>query len=234
MDNPTSPSDVPPQLTNPPLITPPTSRPRRSWGWIIVSIVLLVLLVCSVLLNFGQAVSLAVSGIGGGFNSGFKSSSTRVAGPRLDEFILEDNGGRSKIASIAVDGIIASATGPSGNTLVQVIQAQLDRAADDKKVKAVILRVDSPGGEVMASDEINKAIVKFQNDSGQTRGVFDGQPRGERWLLHCRALPVYCRKRPDHHRQHRRHHARLQLSRADGQGRRFADDPTRAANTRTC
>jgi protease-4 len=41
--------------------------------------------------------------------------------------------------------------------MVDVIQAQLDRATDDKRVKAVILKVDSPGGEVMASDEINKA-----------------------------------------------------------------------------
>ena len=49
--------------------------------------------------------------------------------------------------------------------MVDVIQAQLDRAKDDKHVKAVILKVDSPGGEVMASDQINKAIVKFQEDS---------------------------------------------------------------------
>jgi protease-4 len=51
--------------------------------------------------------------------------------------------------------------------MVDVIKAQLDRAADDKRVKAVILKVDSPGGEVMASDEINKAIVKFEDDSGK-------------------------------------------------------------------
>jgi protease-4 len=31
----------------------------------------------------------------------------------------------------------------------------------------VILKVDSPGGEVMASDEINKVIGKFQDDSGK-------------------------------------------------------------------
>jgi protease IV len=48
---------------------------------------------------------------------------------------------------------------------VDVIKAQLDRAADDDNVKAVILKVDSPGGEVMASDQINKAIVAFESDS---------------------------------------------------------------------
>ncbi len=47
------------------------------------------------------------------------------------------------------------------------MQAQLDRAAEGKRVKAVILKVDSPGGEVMASDQMNKALVKFQTDSGK-------------------------------------------------------------------
>ena len=47
---------------------------------------------------------------------------------------------------------------------MDVIKAQLDRAKDDSRVKAVILKVDSPGGEVLASDDINKAITKFQSD----------------------------------------------------------------------
>jgi protease-4 len=38
-------------------------------------------------------------------------------------------------------------------------------AEHDADVKAVILKVDSPGGEVLASDDINKAITKFQNDT---------------------------------------------------------------------
>jgi protease-4 len=46
--------------------------------------------------------------------------------------------------------------------MVDVIEAQLDRAADDRRVKAVILKVDSPGGEVLASDDIYKAIRKFE------------------------------------------------------------------------
>ncbi len=52
--------------------------------------------------------------------------------------------------------------------MVDVIKAQLDRAkADDKRVKAVILKVDSPGGEVLASDQINQAITDFQDKSGK-------------------------------------------------------------------
>ena len=78
--------------------------------------------------------------------------------------ILEDNDSKNKIAVVTVDGIIASTADQAGNDMVDVIKAQLDRAADDKHVKAVILKVDSPGGEVMASDEINKLIVDFESD----------------------------------------------------------------------
>jgi protease-4 len=97
------------------------------------------------------------------FDHGFKNATAREVGPKLDECILEDNDSRNKIAVITVDGIISSHVGSgAGNNMVDVIKAQLDRAADDDRVKAVILRVDSPGGEVMASDEIYKAIEDFQ------------------------------------------------------------------------
>jgi protease-4 len=131
----------------------------------IASIILIVLLGISLLGNLAQAVSHA---IGGGFNRGFKNSTAREVGPKLDECVLEDNDAHNKIAVITVDGIITSHTADqAGNNMVAVIKAQLDRAANDKRVKAVILRVDSPGGEVMASDEINKEIAKFQDDSGK-------------------------------------------------------------------
>jgi protease IV len=159
-------SNVPPQVTTPPppIAPPPATPPRRSWGWIIFSIVLIVLLGFSLLGNFAQAVAQAFSG---GFNRNFQTVTSRSAGPRLDEYVLEENNARNKIAVITVSGIIASTPDGAGNSLVDVIKAQLDSAAYDKRVKAVILKVDSPGGEVMASDEINKAIVKFQEDSGK-------------------------------------------------------------------
>ena len=46
--------------------------------------------------------------------------------------------------------------------MVDYIEDQLDLAGADEAVKAVVLRVDSPGGEVLASDEIYRAIAEFQ------------------------------------------------------------------------
>ncbi len=134
----------------------------------IAAIILLVLLVISLLGNFTQFVSRAItSGFSSGLKSGFRTT-TRDVGPRLDECVLEDNNSRRKIAVVTVDGIITDPTvDRAGNSMVDVIKAQLDRAKEDERVKAVILKVDSPGGEVMASDEINKVIGKFQDDSGK-------------------------------------------------------------------
>jgi len=128
----------------------------------IFAIVLLLMLGFSWLIIIALGVSRT---FGGGLNRGFKTGSSRDLGPKLEECVLEDNNARNKIAVIAVNGTITSdSADPAGNSLVDVIKAQLDRAKDDSRVKAVILKVDSPGGEVLASDDINKAITKFQSD----------------------------------------------------------------------
>jgi protease-4 len=156
---------LPPPLAPPPIITPPPlSKPRKSRGWMIFAIILLVLLFISLFGNFTQFISRAFSS---GFSRGsFRTSMVREVGPRLEECLLEDNGVRGKIAVVTINGIITdNARNQTGNNMVDVIKAQLDRAKDDDRVKAVILKVDSPGGEVMASDEINKAVADFQDKS---------------------------------------------------------------------
>src|ERR1017187_6739236 len=154
----------PPPLTPPPIITPrPPAKPRKSRGWMIFAIILIVLLFISLFGNFTQFISRA---FGSGFSRGsFRTSMAREVGPRLEECLVHDNHACSKIAVVTVDGIITgNARDQAGNSMVDVIKAQLDRAKDDDRVKAVILKVDSPGGEVMASDEISKAIADFQTD----------------------------------------------------------------------
>jgi protease-4 len=166
---PLPPSAVPPPLTPPPIIAPPPpSKPRKSWGWMIFAIILLVLLFISVFGNFAQFIHAFSSGLGRG---NFRTSMAREVGPRLEECLLKDNDAPSKIAVITVNGIITDNTrDQAGNNMVDVIKAQLDRAKEDKHVQAVILKVDSPGGEVMASDEISKAIASFQKDEPAERG----------------------------------------------------------------
>ena len=127
------------------------------------AIILLVLLLISFLYNLGNFASNIVRG--GGRSSRFAS---RTAGPRLEEVVVEDNDASDKIAVIEVEGIITGRQlDQGGYNMVDVIKAQLKKAQDDDKVKAVILKVDSPGGEVLASDEIYRAIERFQNESNK-------------------------------------------------------------------
>jgi len=95
-----------------------------------------------------------------------KGRHIRAVGPKLEEVITEDNEATEKIAVIEVNGIITSHSFEQGGYgMVELIKAQLKRAEEDLKVKAVILKVDSPGGEVLASDEIYRAVADFQKDS---------------------------------------------------------------------
>jgi protease-4 len=93
--------------------------------------------------------------------------STPAVSPRslLQEVVVENNGSRNKIALVDLTGIISStAWDRSGYNLVKLIRHQLELAGEDPRVRAVVLVIDSPGGEVLASDEIYRAISEFQED----------------------------------------------------------------------
>jgi protease-4 len=66
----------------------------------------------------------------------------------------------NKIAIIRVEGIIE-------NKLSERIRTQIKAATEDDKVKAVILRIISPGGTVSASDQIHHEITKFRKETGK-------------------------------------------------------------------
>ena len=120
----------------------------------IFSIVLLLLLGFSFLLNVGHMFGSLVHG---------KGRVTRTVGPKLEEVVFEENDSANKIAIVEITGIIGSrAIDQSGYSMVDVVKAALKNAEDDEHVKAVLLKVDSPGGEVLASDEIYRAIADFQ------------------------------------------------------------------------
>lgn len=128
--------------------------PRKGTGWKIFAIILIVVLLFSLLFNFAHVVG-SVAGAGGvkGYHS---------YGPRLEEVTIRDNGSANKIAVVPIEGIITGQVADGGFSMVTVIKEELKRAREDREVKAVILKVDSPGGEVLASDEIANAVREFE------------------------------------------------------------------------
>jgi protease-4 len=147
----------------PPLLRPGApvpAAPRKSGrGWMIVAIVLALLLGLSFLGNLGSAVLGGSSGqtMGGGGGRG-----------GLMPVYVENNRAKHDVLLIDVDGVITSqAFDSSGNNLVDLIEKQLDIAAQSPRIRAVILKINSPGGEVLASDDIATLIANFQDDTGK-------------------------------------------------------------------
>ena len=83
--------------------------------------------------------------------------------PRFREILLQ-RGARAttdKIAVITMRGLIStSVPGNVSDSMVDDLRAALQQARDDHRVKAIVLEIDSPGGEVTASDEIYSEVVK--------------------------------------------------------------------------
>jgi protease-4 len=50
--------------------------------------------------------------------------------------------------------------------MLALVREQLDRARLDKKVKALVIRINSPGGGVTASDTLYHEIKKFKDETG--------------------------------------------------------------------
>jgi protease-4 len=145
---------TPPPLTPPPLSLPP--RPRSGAIWKVLTVVFLGLFVLSLLGHFAGLTRVVIPHSRGGTDRS----------RNLEEVVIEATNSDQKIAVIEVDGIISSGeVDRTGVDMVQNIKDQLQMAERDLDVKAVILKVNSPGGEVLASDEINRAISQFEDQT---------------------------------------------------------------------
>src|SRR3546814_173575 len=69
---------------------------------------------------------------------------------------------RPQVAVVVAEGAIAGGEQPAGSIGGESTAALLREARDDEGVKAVVLRVDSPGGEVFASEQIRREVVALK------------------------------------------------------------------------
>lgn len=79
--------------------------------------------------------------------------------------ITDERSSSAKVALIEVRGLIVDAATPGilgqGANPVDELVAALDKAAGDRAVRAVVLRIDSPGGSVTASDVMYREVRRF-------------------------------------------------------------------------
>jgi len=90
---------------------------------------------------------------------------------KLQEIVLIPSSSKEKILMIDVEGMISSVA-DSGlfsreKSPISRVYARLEMAGLDPLVKAVIIRIDTPGGEVAASDIIYHEILRFKEKTGK-------------------------------------------------------------------
>src|SRR5947209_6942958 len=120
------------------------------------TIFLFVALCASVFMNFILAMAAF---------RGFGTAGSRFEEPlpRFREIVIE-RGTRmvpDRIALITMRGLISSSIpGNVSDSMVEDMRLALQQARDDNRVKAIVLEIDSPGGEVTAADAIYNAVTK--------------------------------------------------------------------------
>jgi protease-4 len=63
---------------------------------------------------------------------------------------------KNKIAIVRLDGVIMEG-------MLKYVHKEIDQAAKDKTVKAVVLRINSPGGSVTASDDLHRRLTRLRD-----------------------------------------------------------------------
>lgn len=139
-------------IAGPPPVGPPSgfgaslppARPRGG-GWRIFLSILLVLSVMANILMFVMLIGLLAV-----FATGERSM--------LSEEVVREGPSRNRIAMVTVQGIIHG-------DLANDVYRQLKAAREDRRVRGIIVRVNSPGGTISASDQIYKEIRKYREEA---------------------------------------------------------------------
>jgi len=123
---------------------PTVKTPSRGTGW---KIFFGIILALSVMANI--ALILMLIGVVAIFTTGQRGL--------LAEEVIRRGPASTKIAIITVEGVIYG-------DQAQNVYRQLKAARRDKRVKGLIVRVNSPGGTISGSDQIYKEILKYRQE----------------------------------------------------------------------
>ena len=77
----------------------------------------------------------------------------------------------SVVAVVVAEGEIVRGQQPQGMIGALTLSGKLRRLAEDRDVKAVVLRVNSPGGDAFASEKIRRELQALRDRIGEVLGV---------------------------------------------------------------
>ncbi|BEU03402.1 protease [Agarivorans sp. OAG1] len=76
--------------------------------------------------------------------------------------VADEPSSENKIALIVAQGAIVGGRGQEKVIAADTVLAQLNQVLDDEQIKAVVMRVDSPGGSAFASELIREKLQQIQ------------------------------------------------------------------------
>lgn len=167
VEPPVIPPPPPPSL--PPVYVSAPPPPPKSNGCLWTFVVLLVLaLLGSLFINFILAAGKGMSAMAD--IAAMEVPNSVRPKRKFHEAMLEEgkNKSRDRIVRIDVEGVITSGSMGEGLftpglPMVDMLKRSLEQAVKDKNVKAIVIRVNSPGGEVTASDIMYAAVKEATN-----------------------------------------------------------------------
>ncbi len=146
--DPAPPSSPPPPAPPQPAYQPP-ERPRKRFRiWRVFWGILFTLSVLANVVFFVMLIGMVLY-VASGQTRRFYDQAVVREGPR-----------GTKIVMVNVEGMIHSQQADN-------VYRQLDAARKDSSVRALIVRVNSPGGTISGSDRIYREIQRYQEDTGQ-------------------------------------------------------------------
>jgi protease IV len=84
-------------------------------------------------------------------------------GVHIDERHYSGNAlSHDKIAVVRVDGVLMEG-------MTKFAQKEIERAASDAAVKAVVLRINSPGGTITASDDLYQRLIQLRDGNAEKK-----------------------------------------------------------------
>jgi protease-4 len=108
---------------------------------------------------------LIIIGLGIALSAGYGQLAATGEDGRFSERVLIPGSRTQKIAVINLTGIIQT-------TQADEVAKQVKMAGEDKSVKAVIVKINSPGGTVAASDRINYELRKLPQEHNKPAVAF--------------------------------------------------------------
>lgn len=129
---------------------PSAPQKKKSYWWILwVAFGLIVLLLA------GSALALMSSGLNAKGGFGKKDAHFKEQVWEMDE------GATDKLALVMVEGVITGQHKAYRDSMADIAIDKINQATEDEDVKGLLLYLNTPGGEVTASDKIYHAAKQF-------------------------------------------------------------------------